>query len=404
MADILDNEVDYPSLERELDRAKSKVFLNKSAGFMAPLMCSCNFYWTPDMPTAWTNGVTIGINPRYFSLLPPKTKECLIVHELRHIAYLDQVRRGDREPGLWNLACDTRLDNEMDDEGYSFENMFPVELFGPGLKTCVNHKYDGWSPEEIYDDFMKLREEERAKLLAQFQNDLSDGSQDPNGDLTPEKKFDPHQLINTVMAAVHTANMTGGAGSVPGEVEATLKRFLQPKLPWKTLLHRWFTQLAKQTHSWRRPNRRHHSRGVYLPSIQEDRTALDHLIWYFDVSQSVGDAEELRFGSEFKFVLETYKPKKITLVQFDTIIQKVEEYSSKDKYEKMEIVGRGGTSLVCVRDHILEHKPTAVVIFSDLFCTPMEKLPKELNIPILWVCVNNKSAQVNEGNLIHIKE
>lgn len=396
MDDILTKELDYAWLDRELDRTKSRVFLGSTAGFLAPLMCSCSFYWSEEYPTAWTDGTTIGWNPRYFMVLPEKTRECVLVHELEHVARLDQIRRGGRHPGIWNIACDTRLDNEMKAKGYSFENIFPVELFGTGKNTCENPKYVGWSPEEIYDDLTKKSEQEKQQLLLKFQEDLSDGS--------GTKKMDPSQLVSTVLAAVQAAKLSGMAGSIPGEVETTLKKFLQPKLPWWSLLKRWCDQLGGRSHSWRRPRRRYHARGLYLPSVQEDSSALDWLIWYFDVSGSVSDDEETRYVSEFKHVFETYRPKRITIVQFDTRIQKVEEYKIGDKFEKFEIHGRGGTSLECVRSHIIENKPTAAIIFSDLFCNPMRKLPKELKTELLWISVNNQDAQVNEGKLIHIKE
>jgi hypothetical protein len=44
------------------------------------------------------------------------------------------------------------------------------------------------------------------------------------------------------------------------------------------------------------------------------------------------------------------------------------------------------------------------VIFSDLDCDPMEPLPPHLNIPIIWVALNNKDAKVPQGQIVHLNE
>jgi predicted metal-dependent peptidase len=382
-------ELDYRRLDRELDRVKTQVFLGKSAAFFGSLMCSLNFEWDKSLPTAGTNGTFIKWNPYYFHFLSKEGRKSILMHELRHVAYLHPLRRGTRDPEIWNYAVDTVLDNEMDHEGYpvSGEAVFPRELFGETTHTFVNHDWDGLSAEEIYD-----------KMIA-------DAIQVPLGyrpDLIDEG-INPHAMINGVVSATHAAKLAGAqAGDIPGDVETTLRRFLKPKLPWKQLHAQFFTQLTEQDYSWRRPSRR--STSMYLPSMFEDEGGLEHIVYFEDVSGSVTDDEVVRFNSEVKYVWDTFKPLKMSLVQFDTRITKETHYDRDDPFEEVVIVGRGGTSLVPVRDYIIEHKPTAVVIFSDLQCNAMEKLPSDLNVPILWVAINNSGAQVNQGKLIHIRE
>jgi predicted metal-dependent peptidase len=249
--------------------------------------------------------------------------------------------------------------------------------------------------EQIYDALVQLSPYQKERLQRQFQPDIVEN---------PQKPVDPHKLINTVVAAVHSATLNKKAGDIPGEVQQTLKKFLKPKLPWRQLLQQFLTQLLDQDYSWRRPNRRYLSQGAYLPSLMDDDGGLEHLAYYFDTSASVTDPQVVRFNSEVKHIKESFRPQKLTLVQFDRRIQKETVYLEDDPFDCLEVQGRGGTSLVCVREHIIEHRPTAVVVFSDLECAPMEKLPAGLNIPILWVCIDNEHAQVNEGQLIHIKE
>ena len=72
---------------------------------------------------------------------------------------------------------------------------------------------------------------------------------------------------------------------------------------------------------------------------------------------------------------------KSTLVQFDTRIQRVDIFTSTQKFTNIHVVAGGGTSYTEVYDYILKEKPTASVIFTDLCCTPMQ----EVNSPVIWV-------------------
>ncbi|MER9436733.1 VWA-like domain-containing protein [Mesorhizobium sp. M0618] len=400
-------ELDYQMLDREFDRTKTKVFLGKSAAFLGSIMCSMNFSWVNDIETACTDGINLWWNPHFFLALPPETRITILVHELKHPAHLDMLRRGMREPKLWNYAADIRINNELIREGYSFK----------GFKPWFNFDYENWVTEDIYDDLYQKRE-----ALIQAMGPAVPGIVLPSGipapwlvnpltnradesDLVEPDETDingalAHSIVNKVVAASHQATLAGEL--MPGDVELTLKRFLQPKLPWETILFHFFNELAKQDYSWARPNRRYQE--VYLPSLQEENGGLDHIAYFLDVSGSISDGDIIRFHSEFKYVKEHFEPEKMTMLQFDTIIQKEEVFLKEDPFEETHVIGRGGTSLSPVRQWIIDNKPTAVVVFSDLCCDVMEPLPINAKVPVIWVALNNKSAKVNEGQLVHLRE
>lgn len=386
-------ELDYALLDRQLDRVKSKVFIGNNAAFLGRIMCSVDFIWSTEVQTAATNGAWIKWNPYYFHFLSFAGRMSILVHELWHVGLMHMLRRGERIPEIWNAAADTVLDNMMDKDGYCVDSsLFPLELFPPGCKTFVNHeKYGTMSVEEIYDDMI--------------QNSIQPPNSGAGMDLVePEKgSSTQHQVINTVVAATHAAKLSNAAGTLPGDLETTLEKFLSPKLPWEQLLYNFFNELSDQDYSWSRPNRRY--RDVYLPSLIDDHEGLDHIIYYLDTSGSVSDGDIIRFHSEFKYVKETFKPEKMTMVLFDTQIRKEYEFEKDDPFEKTVVVGRGGTSLVCVREHIIKNEPTAVVIFSDMLVTPMEPLPAGMNVPIIWIALNaHKDTKVNQGQLVFLNE
>lgn len=374
-------EYDFHELNRDLDRAKSKVFLGTSAAFFGPLMCSLNFTWAQGLETAANDGRTFWWDPKDFLRWTVDGRASTIMHELWHVARLHKLRQGTRCPDVWNIACDILINRDLINVGYK-EIAPPYWVLRPDLDHLETE-------EDIYD-----------ALKAQGGGGSAPGQQ-PGKCTHAQISVTPQvaqQMINASVKAIQAAKMAGQAGSIPGNLEQVIEAFLAPKIPWEVHLKRWMTDLLEEDYTFRRPNRRFEH--VYLPSRYEDDGRLEHLIYYLDVSGSVSDEQVLRFNSEVAYVKRTFQPRKLTLVQFDTIIQKVDEFGENDRFEKLVVVGRGGTSLEPVRKHILDNRPTAAIIFSDLFCTPMASGPL---CPILWVAIDNRQAQVNMGKLIHIK-
>jgi predicted metal-dependent peptidase len=389
-------ELDYQVLDKEMDRVKTKVFLGSNAAFLGPLMCSVNFLWTEDIRTAQTNGISLYWNPHWFLKLPFDTRITVLLHELWHIALLHMIRRGSRDPEIWNYACDININNMLKAQGYSFA----------GTSPWIDASYGEQPTEEIYDSLYSMPD---LSVLGNYVwgSEGWDEEGDKGDIIEPEEgegDVAEHTIINKVVQASTAAKMSGaGDDGVPSEIETMLKRFLQPKLPWELLLRQFFQALTGQDYSWSRPNRRY--RDMYLPSLMEDESGLEHLIYYLDVSGSVSDGEVVRFNSEVKFIKETFNPHRLTLVLFDDQIQREYDFYEDDPFEEIVIVGRGGTDLGPVREHMLKHRPTAAVVFSDMCCAPMQPLPPGIDIPTIWVGVNaGNETQVHFGKLVHIKE
>lgn len=372
---------DYQSLNREMDRVKSLVFLGNNAAFFGSLMCSLEFAWSTEIETAATDGIHIWWNPDFFKSLPPTTSKTVLMHELEHAARLHHIRQGSRDPKIWNYACDIRINNGLEKEGYSFAQ----------VENCwKDHSFDenGLAAEEdIYD------------LLIQKNFNPPSGawSPDGNGDMLPSKNFDKQTAINNVVRAVQQAKIAGGAGSIPGGVEELINKFTNPVVRWEVVLKQFFTDMLNEDFSWKRPNRRH--QDIYLPSRFTEDGRLEHLMYFLDVSGSISEQDIIRFNSEVKYIQEDLQPKKLTLVQFDTRIQQVDVLEEGQPFNEIHIVGRGGTCLECVHDYIEEHNPTAVVVFSDLECRPMQPLKND--IPIVWA-VNNMYRTGPFGQTIRV--
>lgn len=386
-------EYDFEKLNREMDKTKSRVFMTKgNAAFLAPLMCSMEFQWMPEIKTAATDGRFVGWNPDFYMSLTPETRETVLVHELWHPALLHMLRKGDRDHQIWNQACDIRINNDLKAAGYSFK----------GIEWCwMEPELDEngrMAEEDIYDWLVKTK-----KQPPKAQPDFSSGpgkDKYEDGDLQEPSKEDAQAVINSVIRAVHEHVLSGGCGKVPGIVTETLDKFLEPVVPWEAELQVFMTELLETCYSWQRPNRRYPD--VYLPSVYEDEGRLEHLCYYLDVSGSCSNADVLRFNSEVKYIKDTFNPKRLTVCQFTTEIVHIDEFTENDPFETVIRHGTGGTSFVPVRKHMLEHRPTAAIVFSDMDCPPME--PLGIDIPTIWVAIRAANRSVPFGRIIRIRK
>lgn len=388
-------QIDEQELQHAMDRCKSSVFLGNNSAFLGSLMCGLELIWDSKTArgTAATDGVRLWWCPEFFMKLLPETRKTVLMHELWHPGRLHMIRCGSRDPKVWNWACDIRINNDLKREGYSFV----------GIEWC-------WLKPEL-DDNGIMAEEDIYDFLMQSglqppPPPMGGGSDPGQGDGTMGQDMVPGNdpstqldAVANVVKAIQSAIRAGKPGQIPGGTESRIKKFLTPVVPWEALLYQFFTDLLDEEHTWARPNRRY--QDIYLPSRFLDDGRLEHLIYYLDVSGSITPMERLRFNSEVKYIKETFNPVKLTLVQFDTQIQRVDVYTESDPFEEVPDVHGGGTCLKCVLAHINMEKPTAAIIFSDLDVRPMG-MPDE-QIPVIWVTTGNRYHKPSFGKFIHIK-
>lgn len=371
---------DERKLNDELDWVKSRVFIGRgNSAFLAPLMCSMEFRWDPAIDTAETDGTYVGWNPQFFMDLEPATRETVLIHELWHPALLHMMRAGDRDHEMWNWACDIRINNDLKNAGFSFK----------GIEWA-------WLEPEVDENGRAAEEDIYEWLLKTGKKPKRPGNGKDMKELTDETK---QTVLNNVIRAVHEFDMSGGVGNVPVSVREVLAKFLAPVVPWEKELMQFCTDLLETHYTWARPNRRYPD--MYLPSEVYDDGRLEHLCYYLDVSGSCSNADVLRFNSEVKYIKDVLKPKKLTVCQFTTEIIHETVFEEDDPFEEVIRFGTGGTSFHDVRRHMLEHKPTAAIVFSDMDCPAMK--PLDFNIPTIWVGIRASKHVPPFGKIIHIR-
>lgn len=370
-------------IERMLDKSKGRLFLKKRAAFLGTIMCSLEFIWDESVETAATDGIRFWWNPWFFCAIPEEERAFVIAHEIWHVAYDHVGRRLNREPRKWNIAGDHVINLDLISQGYSVKNL--------GFDIYADKQYIGMSTDEIYALLPPEPPSAGGGTGSQPGKGLGNDVRDcPAGQET--------KVVGTIVRAIQAAEMAKEAGSIPGVIREMVDKFLNPKLPWEVILQNFFNEISNEDYSYKRPNRRYED--PIMPTLHGN-DALEHLAWYMDVSGSITEKQEQRIASEIKFIKENFNPKQLDIIQFDTKIQKVDTYYEDDEFTKIEVVGRGGTCLEPVRKHIEQTKPTAAVIFSDMYVSPMSSNP---GIPIIWIVVDNSSANIPFGTKHHVSD
>lgn len=383
-------------LELTLQKAKVQLFAKKGAGFLGSLLCNHEIFFDETAPTAWCNGKSIGIGPAFWSILTKETRVTLLAHELWHTGFEHMSRVGNRDPEIWNQAGDYVINNMLKKNGFVFDDM-------GGL---LDERFNDMTTEAVY---AVLEQEQPPSggssggiglpMPGEASNQGQEGKPDIQGDLRdPGGDKAKADISRKNVQAIQASQMSKEAGVIPGEIKEIIDEFLNPVLPWNRILHRYFSDLSNDDYSWRRPSRRY--TDEYLPSLMGEN-GLEHLVYYLDVSGSISSGELQRFHSEVRYIHQELRPKRLTLVTFDKKIQQVFELEQDDVYENFEIIGRGGTDLSPVHDHIVENHPTAAVIFSDMYVPKMKANP---GVPVIWIIMDNKHAETDFGTRIHLSK
>lgn len=356
-----------------LDKAVTGLFLEKHSAFLSTIYCGLKFSWDVAIPTACTNGLNLLINPSWFASLTERSRVALLAHEIWHVALMHMARVGDRDHRAWNWACDHAINLQMLDDGFHFD-----------MPYLGDPQYAGMTAEQIYDLIPKSM-----PMQLPFGDDIECP---PNQE---EKELIEQQVTNLIIRAKTVSEMSG-QGNLPGEMQAIIDKMLKPKMPWHILLQRWCTEVSSLASTWSKPNRRYPS--IYLPS-HGGQDGLAHLIFGIDSSGSMSELDLVVINAELAKIKEIHNPKMMEIISFDTQIQDTWEFQAEDKLDRLSIHGRGGTNMQPLFDLVKQKRPTALVMFSDMWCHIPDPVP---GVSILWIALNNPSFKASYGHTIHL--
>jgi predicted metal-dependent peptidase len=334
----------------------------------------------------------------------------VIAHEVLHVVFLHCLRRGTRNPLLWNIACDYAINHIVLDAGLILP---PDALF--------EEKYRGWLVDAIYDDLLQ----NMPKVTGEFwvpggepsdQEGNQPGGQgnqpgqpggkikkplwgtvtEPkNDDGSPMSEAEQTELAEDIkIRVIQAAEAAKSIGKLPMGIEALIKAIGKPTVNWKAYIQDWVSGKTPDDYTWKKPNRR--MLGLYnmlAPSIQLNGAGVGVLS--IDTSGSVSEAELKLYITEIVGVIEVCNPDKLYIIQHDAKINGVHEYEAGEIFDGLKITGRGGTRIAPSFKYAatkIDERIDWMICFTDMGINDYPVASEAPDFPVLWAATGPDNA------------
>jgi len=360
-------------------------------------------------PTTATDARKFYYNPEYIEALSLDATQFMLAHEALHCALSHFARRQHRVKHRWDLACDLAINPLLMDDGLTppfdglmvpeykgmtAEEIYPLLEEDDQRETVDTHAYDKES--EHQDQDAGMREERLSSSEQQGRRqtqDSSDSGSQPRQDapasatpppLTPNERETLN--IQWQQRLAGAAQQAMQAGKLGGALARMVDHLLQPQLPWRMLLARHLSGLARDDFSYMRPSRR--EGDFILPSLRSHQI---NLVVALDTSGSIKQEEIDGFLAEIDAIKGQIRAR-ITFLPCDAALSKgapwIFEPWEEFKYPE-SVPGGGGTSFRPVFEWLetQDMEPQTLVYFTD---AEGEFPEREPNYPVIWL-VKGKS-------------
>ena len=395
----------HEEAERRISQATVALICNHP--FFATLLLRLRRRADPTAASMWTDGTELGFNPEYVLGLARDELVGALAHEVMHVAGLHPWRRGDRDNGAWNYACDQVVNGIVIDAGLvlptglvepvrgkSAEELYvtpppppppPAPRDGAGRGNSGSGGAGAQEGRSGPDDQRRPQHSSDPGIPDQTPQSLGCGEvRDPRApDASTLSPVERAKQIDEVKIAVRQAMNAGRrAGNLPAGLERFAEEALEPQVPWREVLARFIDDQSRHDYSWSRPNRRFAGTGVILPSLWSP--AFGRIVMGCDTSGSISRDQLRDVCGEILGAMAAYQERgqnpTLTVAWFDESVypQTVEEP------EELKPRGGGGTSFKAVFDWLSreDELPRAIVMVTDGHCS---KFGVDPGIPVLWV-------------------
>ena len=363
-----------------------------------PLINAAESDWCETMAT---DGYNIYVNPSFCETLSLDETAFVFAHEVMHCVLGHIDRRGSRQPEQWNYAIDYAT------------NLMLVEL---GLKMpkvgLLDRNYRGMTAEDIYDRLSEAAKESEkddgsGTGLGEGKGqawDIHLAPDDLRGQSVRAKEFPSAEERKRLRISITKGMESKLRGVAPGLFDSEIKQARGGNVPWRALVARFFTGLRQDDYRMFPPNKKHLWRGIYLPSIGTPGPS--HIAVAVDTSGSMSDEVLGEILGEID-KLRSVTNCRLTLIQCDAEVQKVEDFEATDEtqFERYQFYGRGGTAFEPVFDWIAEKAANsffqldALIYLTDGFGSFPKKPP---SYPLLWIMTEHSQPSVPFGEVIRL--
>lgn len=404
-------------LPQTITKARARLLVR--APFFGSIALGLAWAEVPEIETMATDGRSIWFNAAWCEAHGVERIMGVIAHEVLHVVNKHHLRRGARDLRRWNRAADLMINRVLVEDGYALP---------PDLLFDHARRFAGLATETIYARL--LEEEEQGSAPDDTGDERHGGTsaqggahdtgdraatgsdqggampkatpgpgQDKAGAATPahswgevrdltapngqplspgEQRQAEHDLDVRIRQAAAAAKR---AGKMPGHlveiVEAATDR-----VDWRDKFRITFDGTLRGEVTWARPNRRFIQHRLYLPGWR--RSGVGRVAFVLDTSGSISRRELAVYTAGVLGLLEETGPEEVALIQCDTAVRDVAYLQAGEGFERIEVLGRGGTRFQPAFDWIAASgfDPAVIVYATDL---QSSDVPQDPGVPVIWL-------------------
>lgn len=383
--------------------------------FFACIILSQELKITQLVPTCAVDGKHLFCNPVWYLGMDPKERLTVMAHEAMHLTNKHNLRRGDREKRLWNIATDIAINKHLvnepfklpqgDHKGqYDEDNRFGDGADAEYIYQCLYQEAQDMM-KDIEEKMQQDQEDENtdnpsgddASSNEPSQSDDSEPKDSDNGKPQDSNSGEPsesksgndkvdaydqmieemrerynvadcgdvsdHPQMDTIdkeelevemnMTTQKAMNIAKKRGNMPASIMEEIERSYDEKVNWRDVLSQWVDGLCPADYNWLYPNDVHLQNDLVMPSMKAE--GYGKIMVAIDTSGSMSEQELQLAITEVFNALQAFFDNQ----QEDASIQLVycdsEIHSVETIYSPSQVThpkGRGGTSFSPVFDYV----------------------------------------------------
>jgi len=353
-----------------------------------------------------TDAKSLYYNRDYIDSLTFEQTKFVLAHEALHCALAHFARREHRNKRRWDIACDLAINPALVADGLQpapnallmdgFADMAAEEIYPFIQENSEQEPHD----QHIYDESQEQphtapppEEAREGRPKDETGSGTAPDASEPQRSSADPERVDvaqPTPLSATEREALAqqwqqrlagAAQQAMQAGKFGGSVARLVEHLLQPQLPWRMLLARYLSSMARDDYSFLHPSRREGS--AILPGLRSSHV---DIVVALDTSGSITNEEMQEFLSEAN-AIKGQVGARITLHACDEVLAPDGPWVF-EPWEEVRLpeslAGGGGTRFTPVFDWVArqDRRPDLLVYFTD---AKGEFPDKEPSYPVLWL-------------------
>jgi len=379
-----------------------KIMLIRTMPFYGDVLTKLTIIENKAISTAATDGIRIMYNKAFISKLNQGERLFVFMHEVFHVLLMHTRRTKGRDPEIWNIAADIKVNYLLNNEIRPLmqEQGIPFELPRDGVYAYVEN---GVTVEALYEKIVADNQNNSNKkqiiirdryysfsyvgttkksiysgqdLLPELVDKEVEGTQ-PGGDIFKGKFEDPKELLDDAKfekmltdAIRESMKRTNpGRGNGPGYYvpEQFFDLTKGKALNWKNILKSFVMQKQSDDVSYATPERKYIHMDLIIPGHSNDDDYPDEVWAFIDTSGSISQEQLHSFLRQMYVIIKECKCV-LNIAYWDTSVTEVyRKIKNEKELLKAMPLHSGGTNINCIYDWMRENRvePDIMVILTD---------------------------------------